>query len=320
MDAYITQKIWNEMLKGWVITDVAVRDRNIVYLCLREKLSHKRMSEIWDHQRRTQHFAIFLDTPDDSYGYATLRGYDHPKVGVALQPKPQGLLVSQDMDGVIQVMGSGVISANEKVAPGENPMTARLVCINGYTYSVGWQRKIYKRVDMGKWERFADLPRGKVELVGFEDMDAFSEDEMYAVGGHGDVWMYNGKEWQPTGFPTNKELNTVTCAGDGNVYISSADGGLWRGRRSNWERIYKGGSTIPWNDALWFEGKLWLASDYQLRVWDGKELQKADAPNGEVPNWGHMDARDGLLVVASMEEVMAYDGKAWRTLVSPYLD
>jgi hypothetical protein len=132
--------------------------------------------------------------------------------------------------------------------------------------------------------------------------------------------MYNGKEWEATGFPTNEQLATVTCAGDGNVYISSEGGSLWCGRKYNWKPIYKGGSTVLWNDSVWFDNKLWLASDYQLRVWDGKKLQEADAPNGEVPNWGHMDARDGLLVVASLEEVMAYDGKAWRTLVTPYLN
>jgi hypothetical protein len=33
-----------------------------------------------------------------------------------------------------------------------------------------------------------------------------------------------------------------------------------------------------------------------------------------------MDARDGLLVVASPEFVMAYDGKDWQTLVAPYPD
>ncbi|MDR1887934.1 MAG: hypothetical protein LBQ81_00865, partial [Zoogloeaceae bacterium] len=145
-------------------------------------------------------------------------------------------------------------------------------------------------------------------------------DEMYAVGGHGDVWMYNGKEWRATGFPTNEQLATVTCAGDGNVYISSEGGSLWQGRKSTWKSIYRGVSSIPWNDAVWFEDKLWLASDYQFKVWNGKSLESVTHQGKRVPIQGHMDARDGLLVVASPEVVMGYDGKAWRTLVAPYLD
>jgi hypothetical protein len=148
-------------------------------------------------------------------------------------------------------------------------------------------------------------------------MDAFSETDMYAVGGHGDVWHFDGKDWEQMGFPSNVTLGTVTCAGDGKVYISGEAGSLWRGRESTWEPVYKGASSILWNDAVWFEDKLWLASDYQLRVWNGKEVTQVLRDGKPVPIYGHMDARDGLLVVASPEFVMAYDDKDWRTLVAP---
>lgn len=212
--------------------------------------------------------------------------------------------------------------AEEFIAPGQWPMTERIKCINGYAYSVGSCREIYKRTDIGKWERFADLPRGgdNVFAVGFNDMDAFSETDMYAVGGHGDVWHFDGEKWMQMGFPSNVELGTVTCAGDGCVYVSGEGGSLWRGRESSWERIYEGNSSILWNDVLWFEDKLWLASDYQFRILEGKKLAPVTHEGKTVPIYGHMDARDGLLVVAAPEVVMAYDGKAWRTLIAPYFD
>gem|GEM_PF-3009815 len=58
---------------------------------------------------------------------------------------------------------------------------------------------------------------------------------------------------------------------------------------------------------LWFEDKLWLASDYMLRIWNGKELVPVTDDKGQELHYsGHMDAYDGLLVVADTSRVMAY--------------
>ena len=173
------------------------------------------------------------------------------------------------------------------------------------------------------WKRLATNSAKLVNILGgygFNDLDAFSESDMYAVGGHGDVWHFDGREWSQRGFPSNVQLGTVTCAGDGNVYISGEGGSLWVGRESTWKLIYKGGSSILWNDVLWFNDKLWLASDYQLRIWNGKALEPVTHEGRQVPICGNMDAHDGILVVASLECVMSFDGREWRTIVAPYFD
>jgi hypothetical protein len=219
-------------------------------------------------------------------------------------------------------MGGGQEFRDEFIDKGNWPMTERIKCIGGYAYSVGDRRKIYKRTDIGKWEPFGHMPKSEernIASVGFNDMDAFSETDMYAVGGSGDVWHFDGSAWRQMGFPTNVELATVTCAQDGNVYVSGEGGSLWAGRESTWKRIYKGSSSILWNDVLWFEGRLWLASDYQFRIWDGKALQPVEHQGKPVPIYGHMDARDGLLVVASPHHVMGFDGRHWQTIVAPYV-
>ncbi len=155
--------------------------------------------------------------------------------------------------------------------------------------------------------------------LGFNDMDAFSESDMYAVGGHGDVWRYDGHQWQQMGFPSNVQLATVTCAGDGNVYISGEGGSLWVGEKSTWKSIYKGASSILWNDVLWFEDKLWLASDYPFRIWNGSELETVTDKGKPVFINGHLDVYDGVLAIASQNTVMTFDCQTWRTIVTPYL-
>ena len=320
MSVYISREIWQEHIQGWRITDCAVRDRNIVYLCMRLDLPHETASDMWDHDIQTTIGVVYLDTPEKPFGRRILTGYNRPKLGVALQPKSQGLLAARNSNGQVSVLGGGGKFNDEYIDKGRWPMPNRVKCLFGYAYAVGSHRKIYKRVAIGRWESITDLPIGDENTkVGFKDLDAFSESDMYAVGGHGDVWHYDGRRWEQLGFPTNVQLATVTCAGDGKVYISGEGGSLWMGRGSSWERIYHGSASILWNDVLWFEDRLWLASDYQFRVWDAqkKALKPVEHEGKPVSIYGHMDARDGLLVVASQREVMAFDGRQWRVIVSP---
>ena len=329
MNTFVPKNFWIKGLKGWFITDCSVRSHTIVYIVARQDIDQEEASLMWDHDIHTRFYALYLHRePEKALGWQELDGFNKPCCGVAQVPLSQGLVVARNFCGDAWVMGGGDNGSMEHIHPDGWPLTARIKCINGYAYSVGCQRKIYKRVDIGKWVRFADLPGGTQNVkdpgfgvdVGFEDMDAFSETDMYAVGGRGDVWHFDGEKWTQMGFPSNVALGTVTCAGDGCVYISGEGGSLWRGRESSWEMIYKGSSPILWNDVLWFEDKLWLASDYQFRILEGKKLAPVTHEGKTVPIYGHMDARDGLLVVAAPEVVMAYDGKEWRTLIAPYFD
>ena len=320
MKPYLKQEIWEKSVAGWLITDCAVRDKNIVYLCLRKDIPEEEASRLFDHDIPSKLFGIYLHLPDNQYGAQQLESFNKPRCGVSQKPIAQGMLAARNVDGDVFAMGGGRNGALEQIHPQGHPITMRIKCINGYAYSVGAGRSIYKRVDIGKWVKIDEgFPTGDATSShGFNDMDAFSETDMYAVGGHGDIWHYNGKRWQRMGFPTNMQLGTVTCAGDGNVYVTGEAGHIWVGRESTWKRVYTGDSTLLWNDALWFENKLWLASDYQLRQWNGKEMQKVEHQGKQIHTSGHMDARDGLLVIASPSEVRAYDGKEWRLIVAPY--
>jgi len=327
---YLDENIWRKHIKGWDIVDCAVRERTIVYLCLREDLPDEELSLLWDSDIPSKHFVLNLAKSGSHFGAHTLNGYNKPVLGVARKPLPQGLLVDRGIfDGHVNMMGGGKQFPDEIIDQGNRPMTNRVKCINDYAYSVGSDRKIYKRTDIGKWEIFAELSEERhdgfdIADYGFEDMDAFSETDMYAVGGRGDVWHFDGNIWVQQGFPSNAQLGTVTCAGDGHVYISGEGGTLWRGRMSTWECIYEGNSTILWNDVLWFDNKLWLASDDETCIWNGKQMLPIIHNGEEVDIYGHMDAYTdpdgdgGLLVIASPEVVMAYDGKEWKTLVAPY--
>jgi hypothetical protein len=339
MAAFLDKKRWKEVFSEFEIIDIALREKDILQFALRQSMSYDQASHLAEHEIPARIVSLFLEMPTgNKCGFQEIVGMNFPVLGVSRKPfeRPSGLLTSMDRDGDTWPAGGGN-GPMEHIAPGKRPATQRLKCINSFTYSVGILRKIYKRVAVGQWEPFMAGFPSKDELpdfskmstskaleitggYGFNDMDAFSESDMYAVGGEGDVWHYDGKLWQQMGFPSNVQLGTVTCAGDGHVYISGEGGSLWVGKKSSWKQVYQGGSSILWNDELWFDGKLWLASDYQFRIWDGKEMQRVEHDGKTVSMNGHMDVHDGILAIASSHSVMTFDGQTWRKIVAPYPD
>ncbi|MEQ5088933.1 hypothetical protein ABN224_02945 [Providencia rettgeri] len=129
---------------------------------------------------------------------------------------------------------------------------------------------------------------------------------------------YNGEQWIPCGFPSNEQLSAVLCALDGYVYIGGEGSSLWRGREFQWEKLYHGGSTILLNQLRRFEDKVWACDDYRLQCWDGNEMVRPMDGDETVLLSGHMDVRDGILVVAGDYSVDLYDGTEWHKIVRPY--
>lgn len=98
-----------------------------------------------------------------------------------MQPKAQGLLVARNRDGQVNVIGGGSATwPDEFIDPGKGPATWKIKTINGYAYSVGGSRNVYKRVDLGTWVK---LDQGIPKLD--YSSDAFDEADMYAVAAWG---------------------------------------------------------------------------------------------------------------------------------------
>lgn len=321
--AILDKKRWGEVFAGFEIIDVAIRDRATIQFCAKKSLGHEDASLLFDEDIASRIITLFPHRPaGNNCGFQELEGMRHPVLGVSRAPfpRPSGLISSRSNGGDVWPFGGGS-GPMEQISAGRFVAPTRLKCIDGVTYAVGLGRCVFQRLDVGKWSPLENgFPGGEVTTkMGFSDIDAFTECDMYAVGGHGDVWHYNGTTWSQLGFPSNVQLATVTCAGDGKVYISGEGGSLWVGEKSTWKQIHQGASSLLWNDVLWFENKLWLASDYQFRQWDGKQLVPVEHEGKSVDVAGHLDAYDGVLVVASPNEAKMFDGSTWRTLVAPYV-
>lgn len=324
--SHLSRSAWADVFQHQEIVGVAIRNRQTLQTLSRPAVPPDQTGRLLDGQIPARVATIFLDDPsDDNVGCRGLSGMSQPRLGVSRAPFHEGVLVaSMDRDGDVYPVGGGLDGPFEKIQPGGWPGVQRLRCVGDQTFAVTLARGLHQRVAVGRWERLPGLPVPRQEealqAAGFRDLDGFTTAEMYAVGGHGDVWQLHGGEWRPMDFPTRESLATVTCGGDGNVYITGEGGSLWVGERHTWRQLQQGSSTVLWNETRWFNGQLWLASDYRLRVWDGGELMAPDHAGNPILASGHLDVHDGLLAVADLWTVSTFDGHRWHQVVTPFKD
>ncbi|MDQ1835551.1 WD40/YVTN/BNR-like repeat-containing protein, partial [Massilia scottii] len=193
----------------------------------------------------------------------------------------------------------------------------RMKMIQGYAYVCGGNRSAGKRLDKGEWFSHSEaIPKlADSSDAGFEDIAGFSENDLYAVGGKGDVWHYNGKTWQQVSFPTNIWTTTVCCGGDGNVYISCYEGLTFMGRDNRWKKIYDGGISLGFKDMVWHEGKVWCTNDNGVwTIENGKLARASGLPSEIYVCSGSLSVNDGVMLMAGLGGAAFMEQGQWHNL------
>ncbi len=189
---------------------------------------------------------------------------------------------------------------------------------------MGWWRSVFRRVGANQWEdlgRPYGLRKPKADRdgmnmeAGFSVIAGFNANDLYCTGGHADVWRFDGAQWHECPVPTNLELSSVCCAGDGYVYIGGDHGTVFKGRENQWRCIHNGKFSLDFQDMVWFDGKLWCTSDYGLWTIENDILREADVPAFVRCMSGHLAAGHGLLLVAGHNGAALFDGKEWQLIV-----
>ena len=154
-------------------------------------------------------------------------------------------------------------------------------------------------------------------ISSFSDFDLFSLDDIYAVGGKGEVWHYNGHVWLQMDFPTNHYTHTVCCGGDGSVYITVDSATIYKGRGNEWELIHEEVISLTLKDAVWYEDKMWCTNDFGIWVLDnGKFERQEDLPTGALVSAGYLAQRDGVLLVAGFYGAAYKKDDEWVQAIS----
>lgn len=247
-----------------------------------------------------------------------LQGLSRLSGDMTFQPKEQ--LICADKTQQIYVLGSGEERLEDTVEVSINGpargVSKRIKTIGNLPYMVTWRRGICRRTDVNTWESLCpelqltpdQMPKTPSEdkrltkRWGFHDVDGFGENDIYAVGGAGDVWHYDGEEWQQCRFPSETNLYNVVCCPTGDVFIAGHGGELYKGREHSWKLINPGGMSLWFNDMVWYEETLFATNDYGVWVLNehGDWHVPTDLPQAATGAAGSMATRDGVLLVAGV--------------------
>lgn len=207
--------------------------------------------------------------------------------------------------------------------------------IDGKIYVAGILRKVYKKTGIKTWvdispeeqnpimfKAYREVKEKKGNFAGtrggFSTIDGFTGNDIYAGGERGDLWHYNGKQWQIVDIPGNFNIKTITCGEDGSVYIAGNTGGIIKGRGDHWEVIDPKGGHV-FNSSTWFKGKLYLAGDMNgLHVLEGSEIKLYKFPEAgrqQYSFYGGVTSAENSLVSYGDHQALVFDGDKWEEII-----
>ncbi len=234
--------------------------------------------------------------------------------------KPRRELIVVGHEGEILAGPLGTLKEEESIEidPPEGK-SGHLRCaraIGGRAYIAGMDRQVYRRAAKGRWEAVdAGLPYEEEEVVSFEAIDGFSENEIYAVGRKGEIWRFDGKRWRQIDTPTNLILLGVHCAEDGVVYVCGQVGTLLRGRNDEWEIVKQKATQQDFWDVAWFKGSLYLATRDVLYVLRDGQMAPVDYGDDDIPfSFYRFSVSPAELWTIGSKDAMRFDGTTWSRL------
>ncbi|MCK8500122.1 hypothetical protein [Myxococcus fulvus] len=328
-------RTWNRHLRGYVIHDCAISHAGRLHFTLGLDEGKAGFSLAPD----TRFLCCDLDAPA-SRRFSHVDALNLGPVRSAVATAPSLELVAVDPAGrLYRCPGRGAPTQDAPPLPWKPRLkhheghVRNLKRVGRHVYALTDAREILRRQGAQRWvplaasAKGAPFPRATGKQAGwstgFNDLDGFASDDLYAVGGFGDVWHFDGKDWTKLPFAKDTLVHTVCCAGDGNVYITGHRGTLWVGRGKQWKRLQEGGLPLSeFSDSAWFAGALYCGTHKGLWV---KTQQGRLRPVREVDprmkaDVARCSGRIGLspdgtrMLSASHRGASLFDGERWTLL------
>ena len=248
---------------------------------------------------------FFYDPTRDPKDQWAARGW-HEVTGVhgcpCFKPSERWIFISDP--GEVYVLGKGDDGDEAPIVKAKRKYFTALKCIaGGHAYAVGLGRKVYKRTKPNTWKQLhtdsmADSKGTTIDEMGFRDIDGFSDREVYACGGSGDLWKFNGKTWKSVDLPTNASLEKICCASDGMVYITTNANFLLLGRDTEWEIKEQDVADYLLEEIVCYKDRVLVSSLEKIFELRDVELVETELSLPAMDSYAHMATGDGILVVA----------------------
>ncbi|SPB18051.1 hypothetical protein NOV72_05250 [Caballeronia novacaledonica] len=235
--------------------------------------------------------------------------WDSTAIAFAHQPFRKVVIVGQDGDVATYAAGQKGV---EKIDP--DPVTIRNACtIDGYVYACGMKRQVYERSGENQWRDLSAPLASSGETAGFESIQGYSREEIYAAGWSGEIWEFDGARWFDRAQLTNLILTCICCAPNGEVFVGGQEGTLIRGRHDVWTLMnWEDGFGADIWDVHWFGDCLYVATYSNLYTLDGTSLIPVDfGPVGQLSCF-NLTSAGGTLWSIGHNDVASFDGTTWR--------
>ena len=278
----------------------AARLRDLVYLISRSK---QLVSEDIAHTSLIANYR-------GRWAKATNTAWNSTAIAVARLPEEKAILVGEEGDVVTYVGGT---TREETISP--EPVQVRNAReIAGYVYACGMKRQAYWRAGENQWLDISAPSSAGPGARGFEAIDGFAQDEVYAVGWSGEIWQFDGDKWHERTSPTNVILTAVCCAGDGHVYAAGQGGVLLAGRNDGWAVVELGEDvTADFWDLCWYQDRLYVATMTALYILDQDVLVPVDFGGIMPGTFYSLSTAEGALWSVGLHDVITFDGSQWKT-------
>ncbi|WP_417552535.1 hypothetical protein [Marinomonas fungiae] len=325
----MSPEIYEDFIGGFYIVKAYISAANYIQICLKEA------DEIGDNKERHEYKTRFVSyipellKEDDGFYYREATNISYPSSLIVNENRVVSLsdrFQVRDSNDGFQDICKPRSEWDDYTRRGNN-----LRIIGDHVYACGDLRKVFRRDDIGEWTgitdpdqhpnlfkrlRFLKERDGHYmdSFAGFSDVDGFSEEDIYA-GGQYDLWRYDGERWHEIQLPQSPYIKTVVCAKDGYVYVTGRNGPLVRGRGDEWEILDI--PALDYNEMAWFDGKLWLASDYELGVYENGEYRRYAFPDDGAVQFSFkgVHACDEMLISYGLEQLLTFDGEEWVELI-----
>ncbi|WP_341325083.1 hypothetical protein [Methylotuvimicrobium sp. KM2] len=243
------------------------------------------------------------------WAYAETTDWDSSAIAIANLPTECLVFIGEDGDVCTYTEGQ---ITREKLFPIPK-MIRNAKTISGYVFACGMLRQVYHRTNEGIWKNISATSPKAEEKVGFEAIDGFSLNEIYAVGWSGEIWEYFDSKWIARSSPTNLILTSVCCAPDNSVYIGGQNGTLIKGRNDSWEIIqWEDDIDIDIWDLHWFQNKLYVATIRNLYTLEGNTLVDVNFGETDITSCFNLTEAEGVMWSIGHEDVLSFDGNKWQ--------
>lgn len=232
---------------------------------------------------------------------------------ILAMPPGQGTYIVGRKGEITLVRGKGDMST-QKINIGSLGYLTCIKEIGGQIYICGMRGQVYKLVK-NKWVHFDKGILKKSDDL--NDIDGNSS-ELYAVGDLGHLWHYDGKKWQRLKSPIKSHINAVKYVSKTEVYLAGSDQTFFKGSLNKWQDF-----SLPYdeNSGFWsveeFEGKIYVAGDLGLRVFDSKKLVPVKTGLRQKIDAYVLQAKDGQLWSFGNKHLVFFDGKKWTYIKHP---